>query len=122
MHVSLKVIKGPHLGEEFVFEEHASFVVGRHRDTEFHLSQRDAKLSRFHFYIEVKPPHCVLVDLKSTNHTYVNNEPVAWVKLKGGDVIRAGGTSLLVTIEAGASPARLPTIPARTDGRDGARD
>ena len=117
MRVILKVINGPHLDEEFVYEEHASFVVGRHRHSQFYLSRRDAKLSRFHFYIEVKPPQCALIDLKSTNHTYVNNEKVSWVLLKDGDIIRAGGTSMRVAIERDEAHARVPPPRLKSDGR-----
>ena len=35
-----------------------------------------------------------LQDLNSTNHTYVNDQPIARVKLKDGDVIRIGRNTL----------------------------
>lgn len=110
MRVSLKVVKGPHLGAEFVFEEHASFVVGRHRKTQFRLSLADPYLSRFHFYIEMKPPQCVVVDLRSMNQTYVNARSIKRASLTDGDTIRAGRTTLRVGIKAGGKPVRPAPI------------
>ncbi len=110
MHVKIKVVGGPHRGDEFVFEETASFVVGRHRKTQFQLSHRDAFLSRFHFYVEVKPPQCVLVDLNSRNHTYVNGKQVARAVLADGDRIRAGRSKFVVSIEPGGPERGKPVL------------
>jgi serine/threonine-protein kinase len=104
MKVTLKVIEGPHLGAEFSFDQYASFVVGRHRKSQFWLSLKDPYLSRLHFYLEIKPPQCVLVDLHSSNHTYVNGQRTDQAFLVDGDLIRAGNTTLRVSIEPGPPP------------------
>ena len=108
MQVKIQVTRGPHKGDEFVFEEAASFVVGRHRKSQFHLSRKDAFLSRFHFYIEVKPPHCLLVDLKSRNHTFVNGKQVDQAHLADGDRIQAGQSVFRVSIEAAGERRERP--------------
>ncbi len=108
MHVKIKVVGGPHRGDEFVFEETASFVVGRHWKTQFQLSRKDAFLSRFHFYVEVKPPQCVLVDLNSRNHTYVNGNQVKHAVLADGDRIKAGQSTFLVSIDSGGPEREKP--------------
>ena len=110
MRVELTVIKGPHLGAAFAFDDHASFVVGRHRRAQFRLALEDGYLSRFHFYVEIKPPECVLVDLKSINHTFVNGSKVDRVSLVDGDTIKAGKTTLRVAIEPGEPPTLPPPI------------
>ena len=92
MRVKFRVIGGPHQGAVFSFEEHASFVVGRHRKTQFRLSLKDPYLSRFHFYVELSPPICTLVDLQSTNQTYVNGEAIQRVELADGIRKRRGDT------------------------------
>jgi len=117
MQVVLKVIEGPHRGAEFAFDQYASFVVGRHRKTQFRLSLKDPYLSRLHFYLEIKPPRCVLVDLQSTNHTYVNGQRIEQATLSDGDRIRAGGTTLKVSIKPGqpsvvAAPDETRDLPA----------
>ncbi len=108
MRVTLTVIDGPHLGAEFTFDQYASFVVGRHRRTQFRLSLKDPYLSRLHFYLEIKPPKCMLVDLKSANHTYLNGRRIECVAVSDGDRIRAGKTTLRVSIEPGE-----PLIPPK---------
>jgi serine/threonine-protein kinase len=118
MQVHLKVVKGPHLGAEFTFDQYASFVVGRHKRTQFRLSLKDPYLSRLHFYLELKPPKCMLVDLASSNHTYLNGKRVDCAVMSDGDLIRAGETTLQVSIDPGEIPAlpaddreSTPTIP-----------
>ncbi|MGE3817938.1 MAG: protein kinase [Isosphaeraceae bacterium] len=110
MRVTFRVVAGPHTGAVYVFEEHASFVVGRHRKTQFRLSLKDQYLSRFHFFVEVVPPLCALVDLGSTNKTYVNGEAVRRAELADGDTIKAGVTTLTVKIE-GADANEEPPPP-----------
>lgn len=111
MRVSFTVVKGPHLGAEFVFEEYASFVVGRHKKTQFRLPLKDLTLSRFHFSVELNPPQCVLIDLGSTNSTFVNGQRVKRVELNDGDFVKAGKSTLQVAIdnrgEASAAPPPL---------------
>ncbi len=110
MYVKIKVVGGPHQGDEFVFSETASFVVGRHRKTQFHLSHRDAFLSRFHFYVEIKPPLCILVDLNSRNHTYVNGKQVDRIMLKNGDRISAGQSRFVVSIDSSGVETRTRPV------------
>ena len=120
MKVTLKVIEGPHLGTEFSFDQYASFVVGRHRKSQFWLSLKDPYLSRLHFYLEIKPPQCVLVDLHSSNHTYVNSQRTDQAFLSDGDLIRAGDTTLRLLIEPGPPPP--PPQPIDRDSRQTFRD
>jgi hypothetical protein len=72
MEVRLSVTEGPHQGEVFTFREHDTFIVGRSQDAHFRLPLKDKYFSRFQFLIEVNPPWCRLVDMASTNGTYVN--------------------------------------------------
>lgn len=113
--MTFRVVDGPHTGAVYLFEEHASFVVGRHRKTQFRLSLKDPFLSRFHFYIEVAPPLCALVDLGSTNRTRVNGEAVRRAELADGDTIKAGRTTLTVAIE-GAEDHQNPPPPIDPKG------
>jgi serine/threonine-protein kinase len=108
MRLTLKVIAGPHQGNEFTFEGRASFVVGRHKKTQFRLSRRDPYLSRFHFCLELTARECLLLDLGSANHTYLNEVAISRAKLSDGDVIRAGHSVLKVSIETGGVPWEPP--------------
>ena len=118
--VALKVVRGPHSGKAFTFERHDSFVVGRGTKAHFRLPKKDPFFSRYHFIVEVNPPHCLLVDLDSTNGTRINNSRITRKHLSHGDKIRAGKTVLLVEFippptktEDAASPPPLPLAVSR---------
>lgn len=93
--ITLTVIEGPHNGTSFSFAEHDTFLVGRGPEAHFSLPN-DGFLSRLHFLVEVNPPWCRLLDLKSRNKTYLNGKEVDLADLKNGDEIWAGHTILRV--------------------------
>ncbi len=99
MRVTLAVTEGPHQGQQFEFREHDTFLVGRAKQARFRLPAKDPSLSRYHFLVEVNPPHCRLMDMASTNGTYVNGERVYTIDLRHGDRIKAGRTTLRVEVE-----------------------
>ena len=105
MKVTLTVTAGPHEGQEFVFEEHETFLVGRATHAHFSLPRKDLFFSRTHFMIEVNPPRCRITDMESRNGTLVNGEPIASEDLHDGDVIQGGYTALTVRID-GAAPVQ----------------
>src|SRR3954468_18608226 len=110
MRVTLTVTAGPHAGKEFAFDEHSTFVVGRSPQARCRFSHEDRYFSRFHFLVEVNPPHCRVVDLNSRNGTFVkaqNLPPPA--DLADGDEIKAGHTFIRVS---------LADSPATTDAPD----
>ncbi len=92
MNLILTITAGPHAGKEFAFDRHDTFLVGRTPDCHFQLSYDDPYFSRRHFLIEVNPPRCRVIDLKSRNGIFVNEAKVETAELKHGDEIRAGHT------------------------------
>src|SRR3954447_26629333 len=92
MIVTLRVTQGPHTGLSFSFRDHDTFLVGRSPDAHFRLALKDKYFSRIHFMVEVNPPACRLMDMASTNGTYVNGRRVTTVDLRDGDVIKGGKT------------------------------
>jgi eukaryotic-like serine/threonine-protein kinase len=107
MRIKLTVTGGPHQGREFCFDGHDTFLVGRSGRAHFQLPRKDKYFSRFHFLIEVNPPHCRLLDMASRNGTYVNGQRVAHADLSDGDQIKAGHTVFRLSIEA---PPSVPTV------------
>ncbi len=99
MRVLIAVIAGPHQGQVFTITGHDTFVVGRSKRAHFRLPEKDEYFSRIHFLIEVNPPRCRLMDMKSTNGTYVNGRRVLVADLADGDLIQGGQTVLRVTRE-----------------------
>ena len=98
MNVTLRVIAGPHSGQEYVFDRHATFIVGRSSQAAFPVPD-DRFLSRDHFLIEFNPPVCYFKDMGSTNGTKVNGERVDEAKLRDGDVIAAGKSAFLIIVQ-----------------------
>lgn len=105
MRVVFAVIGGPHTGKSFAFEGHEMFLVGRSKQAHFRLAEKDEYFSRNHFLVEVNPPQCRLVDLGSTNGTYVNGQRVVQMDLKDGDLIEGGETVMRVCLEEDAETA-----------------
>lgn len=99
MKVTLSVTGGPHAGKLFCFDGRDSFLVGRSKDAHFQLPQDDPYFSRRHFVVELQPPRCRLLDLKSRNGVKVNGKTVATAELRDGDQIKAGATVFQVQIE-----------------------
>lgn len=115
MRISLTVTAGPHEGQVFSFEGHDTFIVGRSKRSHFRLPHKDKYFSRVHFMVEVNPPFCRLMDMGSTNGTYVNGQRLQKpIDLKHGDEIRAGKTVLLVRVEDEAGVAVTAPAAAAT--------
>jgi pSer/pThr/pTyr-binding forkhead associated (FHA) protein len=113
--VLLKVLSGPIKGKIFEFSRHDAFILGRGKDCHAKL-EKDTRVSRHHFLLEVNPPHATLRDLGSLNGTYVNggrrhagadtDTPPAQdcqVRLSNGDRIVVGRTQVLVRIHPTSS-------------------
>jgi serine/threonine-protein kinase len=98
MGVILRVVDGPHQGEEFLFDRHDTFIVGR-KDAHFSVPE-DGFLSRHHFLIEIDPPRCQIKDLGSRNGTRVNGARVDQAPLNDGDTIQAGQSTFRLQIQA----------------------
>ena len=98
MGVVLRVMSGPHTGQEHVLDHPGLFVVGRSSQAGFSM-QEDRLLSREHFVIEVDSSLCSLKDLGSTNGTKVNGLRVEAAPLRDGDVITAGDSAFIVQLD-----------------------
>lgn len=96
--VSLEVIEGPHRGQVFEFDKHATLVTGRSPAAQLKL-EKDLHFSRHHFRLEINPPRCYLLDLDSRNGTWINGSRVNESFLKDGDVISGGKTHIRVRIQ-----------------------
>ncbi len=88
---TLKLETGPGSGFVFSFEQE-KVVVGRASGCEVKLD--DQRVSRKHFEIRFDGSQFWVVDLGSTNGTYLGEERISKSALKPGDVIAAGVTSL----------------------------
>jgi len=108
----LKIVSGPHEGEQFTFDSHHTLVVGRAPDAQWQVI-KDPYFSRYHFRVETNPPECRLIDLESTNGTRVNGNRVSDVPLADGDRIECGDTIFAVQIAVPPDPGRATTLDLR---------
>jgi RNA polymerase sigma factor (sigma-70 family) len=113
LEVTLRVTAGPNEGDSFSFSGHDMFLVGRSKDAHFRLPPNDRYVSRIHFLVEVNPPHCRLVDLKSRGGTRVNGKKVTRADLQDGDRIQAGKTLFRIAIKQPAGPLPVDSEPTQ---------
>ncbi len=110
--VRLRVTGGPNAGEECLYAQHDTLMVGR--SPRARLRRRgDRAVSRHHFRREINALTGFLMDLGSSNGTFVNGRRVTERYLDDGDVLSVGETQLAVTI--------LPSIDSVVAPRPSAR-
>ena len=112
MNVVLRVTAGPHTGLEYIFDCHATFVVGRSSQAQFSVPD-DGFLSRNHFLVEFNPPACYLRDMGSTNGTTVNGVRVTEARLSDGDVISVSAVISDGSLSSPPATATATVTPGR---------
>lgn len=105
---ALAVIKGPARGQVFRLSK-ARIVLGR---SGADIVLYDPEISRKHCVIEVHGPTATLVDLDTTNETFVDRKRIHSCQLKHLSKFRIGATTLLFTVtdnraDDSRSPATL---------------
>jgi signal transduction histidine kinase/pSer/pThr/pTyr-binding forkhead associated (FHA) protein len=90
--LTLVVIQGPDEGKRF---ELSAPVIGVGRDTGNSIRLHDTEVSRRHAEFRRSDHGYLLVDLKSSNGTFVNGEAVQQAHLQSGDHIRIGQSVLV---------------------------
>ena len=130
--VRLKIVQGPMTGKEFLFEEHDTFLFGRHPECHVALPD-DGFVSRHHFILELNPPDARVRDMGSLNGTLINGvkcggrgpgetpESAAQrtypqLDLRHGDRLQIGNTVLEVDVQVPGATAQGVTC--RECGRD----
>lgn len=88
---SLIIIDGSDSGQVYKLTTSA-VSVGRGSNANIRLN--DKTVSRKHFLLEVNPSHVTLIDLQSSNGTYVNGDRVLKKRLANGDKVRVGNTAM----------------------------
>lgn len=78
---------GPSMGARHTLGEVAK-VIGRDADCE--ICVEESSVSRRHARIQLGAEGFFAVDLKSTNGTFVNDQPIASARLNDGDYLRVG--------------------------------
>jgi predicted Zn finger-like uncharacterized protein len=92
--LSVAVIAGPEAGKIFPIEK-ARVIIGRH-DADINVD--DPEVSRQHAALEVAGEKITLVDLGSTNGTFMGDEPVTEVAIENQGEFSIGGSTLMLIV------------------------
>jgi predicted Zn finger-like uncharacterized protein len=92
--LSLAVISGPDSGKIFQITK-PRVVIGRQGAD---INVDDPEISRAHAAVEVAGEHVTLVDLGSTNGTYIGEEQVSEAPLDNQSEFTVGGTTLMLIV------------------------
>ena len=92
MKANLTIRNGKQMGAIFQLAEGDKKIIGR--DNGCQVQILDKGISRNHSLVEWKEDHFLLVDLGSTNGTFVNNKLVISRKLLDGDMLKIGQTEI----------------------------
>jgi two-component system, cell cycle response regulator len=85
----LVIIHGDNIGHKYDLDVKV-LTIGRSRDNDICVNQRS--VSRNHVEVHVDERGAQLRDLRSTNGTLVNDQPVGSVYLRDGDRVKVGNT------------------------------
>ncbi len=85
----LLVMAGPHVGRIYPIRQ-ATTIIGR--SSECDVAIKDQTISRAHAQIVIDGGQVILIDLDSTNGTFVNQMPVREQHLREGDKLQLGST------------------------------
>ncbi len=110
--LKLTIYKGQELISEELFERD---IIKIGRLASAHLKLDDAKVSRIHAVLEASTDGqgYAIIDMGSTEGTYLNGAKVSKEKLKHGDQLRMGDCVVLVSLGEGVvEPANAPAAPS----------
>ena len=126
MALILHVTAGPLMGKPVAIRAGKTLRVGRHPKAD-HAFPDDKLMSSLHFAIECGEKGCRLLDLQSSNGTFLNGARVTEALLANGDEIRAGKTVFVIRMlpdealpaaplkpepSAAPKPEQVPATPA----------
>ncbi len=102
---SIKILKGPKAGEKFTLSEGEN-LIGRSPQCDIYINSPG--ISKEHAKIVVQNGHITLVDLNSTNGTFVNGIRIQKQKLKLTDKISI--FDIMMGFESNQPRAQIPSI------------
>lgn len=92
----LRPLGGDLAGRDFPITK-TLLSIGRGLDNDLVID--DPRVSRHHAQVTFRHSHYLLRDLRSTNGTFVNNQPIEAVVLASGDIVSIGGFEMSFTQE-----------------------
>ena len=95
--LSLAVIAGPDAGRMFSIDK-PRILMGRE---DVDLALDDPEISRHHAALEIRGEEVLLVDLGSTNGTFVGDQPISRAPLENQGEFTIGGSTLMLIVTTG---------------------
>ncbi|MBT6157220.1 MAG: FHA domain-containing protein [Planctomycetaceae bacterium] len=117
---SILIIQGVDQGARFQVEAGGSAGIGRGAKNEIRIL--DTEVSRRHATLEYGDGHLAIVDLGSSNGTFVNGQPVRTRQLADGDQIQIGRSILLLNMAGDVNESEWAGDLVDLVGRQGADD
>lgn len=113
----LRFVGGEQDGTAIPVPPGGAITFGRGRQNDVQVNDR--KLSRTHCQVAMRGEKCVVIDLNSTNGTYVSGERIEEHVLSPGDVITIGTTRLKIAFRDDEAPKRSASPVLATCARCG---
>jgi pSer/pThr/pTyr-binding forkhead associated (FHA) protein len=104
--VTLQFLEGENEGVEIKLTPPRELYIGRSEDSDVFLGEK--KISRKHTMIVVSEDQVRIVDMESTNGTFVNGKKISELELKTNDKVKIGSSMIQVKVQStseGASEA-----------------
>ncbi len=111
----LIVESGQLLGERFLVKEGSSVTIGR--STRCDVRVPDQGVSRQHCRLVNQSSSARIIDLDSSNGTFINEQPVHTLRLNDGDILTIGEAVLRVSAPGLRKNGSSGSIPAVTEGQ-----
>jgi serine/threonine protein kinase len=107
--VKIKVVEGAETGCIYVLAEGESKVFGRHPSADVVIP--DPLLSRHHLMVRAAHGGCLILDLDSSNGTFLNGQLVKEAPVQSGDRVAIGNVMLEVEIDTKPRPVNDRSSP-----------
>jgi hypothetical protein len=111
MQIVLEIRSGSNAGSKLSLSQGQPLRIGRTNKAD-HSFLDDKLMSSLHFVVEYAEKGCRLLDLNSSNGTFLNGARVKEATLANGDEIRAGNTVFVIRI---LPDEALPTAPPKSE-------
>ncbi|MCR9296818.1 MAG: FHA domain-containing protein [bacterium] len=109
MRVILEIVSGPANGQQFQMVAPQVWTIGRKPDADLVFAE-DRTMSGVHLRLDCQSESCELLDLHSTNGTFVNGERVQRHVLSDGDQVLAGQTTIRLRMQGESAQDTRPVF------------
>jgi hypothetical protein len=110
MKIFLELRSGPNAGTKTPLKIGQPLRLGRNPKAD-HAFPDDKSMSSLHFAIDYSEKGCRILDLQSSNGTFLNGARVKEASLANGDEIRAGNTVFIIRMLPDEAPPAEPPKP-----------